>query len=110
MREYRTFDSVTERYGIREGIIITDRDLASYGIHEKKGVFLVVAIRRNSKPKDFSMPLDRGFICNKRGILSGMKDTIGKYLYMYEDTSMRAEEETNMIKKTGKGSLNRQIS
>ncbi len=34
---------------------------------------------------------------------SSVKDLGGKYLYMYEDTSLRAEEETNLIRKIESG-------
>ncbi len=49
------------------------------------------------------MDLDRSFMFNNRGINSGVKDLGGKYLYMYGDTSLRAEEETNMIREIGIG-------
>ena len=103
VRDYKAFDHIMERYDIRECIIIADRGLASYEMPKRKGVFLVVAIKRNFRVMDFNMNLDRSFIYNKRGILSGMKDLGGKYLYMYEDTSMRAEEETNIIRKIEEG-------
>ena len=103
VRDYKAFDSIMDRYDIRECIIIADRGLASYEMPKRKGVFLVVAIKRNFKVIDFDMNLDRSFIYNKRGILSGMKDLGGKYLYMYEDTSLRAEEETSIIRKIEEG-------
>lgn len=103
VRDYKAFDSVMERYDIRECIIIADRGLASYEMPRKKGVYLIVAIRRNFKVFDSSMPLDRSFIYNKRGINSGVKELGGRFLYMFEDTSLRAEEETNLIRKIEEG-------
>ena len=105
VRDYKAFDSIMDRYDIRECIIVADRGLASYEMPEKKGVYLVVAIKRNFKVIDFDMNLDRSFIYSKRGILSGMKDLGGKYLYMYEDTSLRAEEETSITRKIEEGEL-----
>lgn len=105
VRDYKAFDTIMERYDIRECIIIADRGLASYDMPKKKGLFLVVAIKRNFKVMDFDMNLDRSFIYNKRGMLSGMKDLGGKFLYIYEDTSLRAEEETNIIRKIEEGEL-----
>ncbi|MCL5439428.1 MAG: transposase [Candidatus Thermoplasmatota archaeon] len=99
VRDYKAFDSIMEQYDIHECIIIADRGLASYEMPRKKGIYLIVAIRRNFDIVDFGMDLDRSFIFNNRGINSGVKDLGGKYLYMYEDTSLRAEEETNMIRK-----------
>ena len=105
VRDYKAFDSIMEKYDIRECIIIADRGLASYEMPKRKGVFLVVAIKRNFKVIDFDMDLDRSFIYSKRGILSGMKDLGDKFLYMYEDTSLRAEEETSIISKIEEGEL-----
>lgn len=105
VRDYKAFDTIMDRYDIRECIIIADRGLASYDMPKKKGLFLVVAIKRNFKVMDFDMNLDRSFIYNKRGMLSGMKDLGGKFLYIYEDTSLRAEEETNIIRKIEEGEL-----
>ena len=45
------------------------------------------------------MDLDRSFIFRNRGINAGMKDLGDRILYMYEGTSLRAEEETNLIRK-----------
>ena len=105
VRDYKAFDSIMDRYDIRECIIVADRGLATYDMPRKKGVYLVVAIKRNFRAMDFTMPLDRSFIYGKRGILSGTKDLGGKYLYMYEDTSLRAEEETSIIRKIEEGEL-----
>jgi len=105
VRDYKAFDSIMARYGIRECIIIADRGPASYEMPKKKGVYLVVAIRRNFSIVDFHMKLDRSFIFRDRGINAGMKDLGDKILYMYEDTSLRAEEETNMIRKIEDGEI-----
>jgi len=64
---------------------------------DKKGKYLIVAIRRNSSIVDFSMKLDRSFIFRNRSINAGMKNLGDKMLYMYEDTSLRSEEETTLI-------------
>ena len=93
-----------ERYDIMECIIIADHGLASYNMPGKKGIYLIVAIRRNFRIVDFSMNLDRGFIFRNRGINAGMKDLGGKIFYMYEDTSLRAEE-TNLIRKIESGEI-----
>ena len=71
----------------------------------KKGIYLVVAIGRNSSIVDFNMDLDRRFIFRNRGINAGMRDLGDKILYMYEDTSLRAEEETNIIRKLEGGEI-----
>lgn len=105
VRDYKAFDSIMERYDIRECIIVADRGLATYDMPKRKGVYLVVAIKRNFRVMDFNMNLDRSFIYSRRGILSGMKDLGDKFLYMYEDTSLRAEEETSIIRKIEEGEL-----
>ena len=99
-----------EQYNIRECIIIADRGLASYEMPKRKGIYFIVAIRRNFDVVDFNMKLDRSFMFNNRGINSSVKDLGGKYLYMYEDTSLRAEEETNMIRKIEIGEKEQNLS
>jgi len=103
VRDYKAFDSIMARYDIKECIIVADRGLASYEMPKEKGVYLVVAIRGNFSIEDFDMKLDRSFIFRDRGINAGMKDLSDKILYMYEDTSLRAEEETNRIEKIEAG-------
>ena len=105
VRDYKAFDSIMERYDIRECIIIADRGLASYDMPRKNGIYLIVAIRRNFSIVDFNMDLDRSFIFLNRGINAGMKDLGDRILYMYEDTSLRAEEETNLIRKIESGEM-----
>ena len=105
VRDYKAFDSIMERYGIGECIIIADRGLASYDMPVKKGIYLIVAVRRNFSIVDFNMDLDRSFIFRNRGINAGMKDHGDRILYMYEDTSLRAEEETNLIRKLKSGEI-----
>ena len=105
VRDYKAFDSIMERYDLRECIIIADRGLASYKMPAKKGIYLIVAIRRNFSIVDFNMGLDRSFIFRNRGINAGMKDLGDRILYMYEDTSLRAEEETNLIRKIESGEM-----
>ena len=105
VRDYKAFDSIMERYDIRECIIIADRGLASYDMPRKKGIYLIVAVRRNFSIVDFNMNLDRSFIFRNRGINAGMKDLGDRILYMYEDTSLRAEEETNLIRKIESGEI-----
>ncbi len=83
----------------RRCIIVADRGLASYDMPKRKGIFFIVAIKRNFKIIDYSMKLGKSFIYRDRGINSGKKQIEGKFLYMYEDAMMRAEEETNLIKK-----------
>jgi transposase len=105
VRDYKAFDSIMERYDLRECIIIADRGLASYKMPAKKGIYLIVAIRRNFSIVDFNMDLDRSFIFRNRGINAGTKDLGDRILYMYEDTSLRAEEETNLIRKIESGEM-----
>jgi len=102
VRDYKAFDSIMERYDIRECIIIADRGLASYDMPERNGIYLIVAIRRNFS---IDMPMDRSFIFRNRGINAGMKDLGEKILYMYEDTPLRSEEETNLIRKLESGEI-----
>ena len=103
VRDYKAFDSIKEQYNICECIIIADRGLASYKMPRKKGICLIVTIRLNFDLEAFGMKRDRSFIFNNRGINADVRDPSGKYLYMYEDTTLRAEEKTNMIRKIENG-------
>ncbi|MCL4358796.1 MAG: transposase [Candidatus Thermoplasmatota archaeon] len=60
-----------------ECIIIADRGFASYEMPKRKGVYLIVAIKRNSDKREID----------------------GKFLYMFEDTYMKTEEKTGIIRK-----------
>ena len=99
VRDMKAYDSIVDQYDLRRCIIVADRGLASYDMPKRKGIFFIVAIKRNFKIIDYSMKLDKSFIYRDRGINSGKKQIEGKFLYMYEDAMMRAEEETNLIKK-----------
>jgi len=90
--DYKAFQSIMERYDLRECIIIADRGIASYHVPKKKGIYLIVAVRRNSSIVDFNMKLDRRFIFRNMGINAGMKGLCVEITYMYEDTSLRSEE------------------
>ena len=70
---------------------------------KKNGVYLIVAIRRNFNVVDFTTHLDGSFIFNNREISSGLKDLGDKFPHMCEDTTLMADEETNMIRKIGTG-------
>ena len=91
VRDYKAFDSIMERYEIKECIIIADRGLASYEMPGKKGIYFVVAIKRSFSIVDFNMDLDRSFIFRNGGINAGMRDLGDNVLNMYENTSLRAE-------------------
>ena len=103
MRDYKAFDSIMEQYDICECIIIADRGLASYEMPRKKGIYLIVTIRLNFGIMDFGMKRDRSFIFNNRGIKADVNNLGGKYLYMYEDTSLLREEKTHLIRKIENG-------
>ncbi|MEM3264952.1 MAG: hypothetical protein QXH07_03250 [Thermoplasmata archaeon] len=53
VRNYRAFDSIMKKYRMGECIIIADHGLASYEMPKRKGVYLIVAIRRNFNIVDF---------------------------------------------------------
>ena len=81
VRDYKAFDQLMNQYDIRECIIIADRGLASYEMPKRKGVYLIVAIRRNFDIIDYSMKLDRSFIYRDRGINSGKMKVDNVLLY-----------------------------
>ena len=103
VRDMKAYDSVVDQYDLKNCVIVADRGLASYDMPKRKGISYIVAIKRNFKIIDYSMKLGRSFIYRDRGINSGKKQIEGKFLYMYEDTMMRADEETSLIKKIGEG-------
>ena len=103
VRDMKAYDSIIDQYNLKSCVIVADRGLASYDMPKRKGIFFIVAIKRNFRIIDYTMKLDRSFIYRDRGINSGKKETGGKFLYMYEDTMMRGDEETNLIKKIEEG-------
>ncbi len=95
----KAYDSLVDQYDLRRYIIVAYRGLASYDMPKRKGIFFIVTIKRNFKIIDYSMKLDKSFIYRDRGINSGKKQIEWKFMYIYEDAMMRAEEETTLIKK-----------
>ena len=76
------------------------RDASKY----KANKFGFYALNGNSVV-DFDMDLYRSFIFRNRGINAGMGDNGDKTLYIYKDASLRAEEETNLIRKIEFGDI-----
>lgn len=103
VRDMKAYDFLIKEYDLRDCIIIADRGLASYEMPKRKGIYFIVAIRRDFDIIDYSMPLGRSFIYHNRGINSGKKAIDNRILYMFEDLSLKAEEETNIIRKIEEG-------
>ena len=70
---------------------------------KRKGIYFIVAIRRDFDVIDYDLPLERSFTYHNRGINGGKNAANGRILYMFEDLSLRAEEETNIIRKIEEG-------
>ena len=103
VRDMKAYYSLILQCDLKRCIVLVGRGLASYDMPMRKGIFFIMAIKRNFKIIDYSVKLDISFIYRDLGINSGKKEIEEKFLYMYEDTMMRADEETNLIKKIQEG-------
>lgn len=99
----KAYESPIDQYDLKSRVIVAYRGLVLYNTPKRKGIFFIVTVKRNFKIIDHSMKPDRSFVCRDSGINSGKRETGGKFLCMYVDAMMRADEETNLIRKMQEG-------
>ncbi len=100
VRDISSFVQLLDEYDLKHCTIIADRGLSSYRVPEdlaRRGIDYIIPLKRNLKVIDYSIKLDRSFVYMDRGINSGKQKTSYGTLYVYEDTKLRYEEETNLI-------------
>ena len=101
VRDVKAIKDVMDEYDLKGCTLIMDRGLASIELARElnsNGIAFVFPLRRNSLMIDYSMKLELSFMYRDRGINCGRKKVEeGIFLYIYEDTKLRYEEETNFI-------------
>ena len=61
VRDMKAYDSIIDQYDLKSCIFVAYRGLVSYDVSKWKGIFFVVATKRNFKIIDYTMKLDKSF-------------------------------------------------
>ena len=111
VRDIKAIRGVIEEYELKDCTLIMDRGLASIELARDlklNSTRFVFPLRRNSALINYNMNLDNSFIYRDRGVNCGRREVEGGiFLYMYEDTKLRYEEETTFISMVEEGSKSR---
>ena len=102
LRDPKTFLTAAREYSIKRCVVIADRG-SSPGTFIKMGMDFIVPLKDNSRMIDYSLGIEKSFPYNGRGINSSRKRIGDLILYMFEDTMLRYEEESNFISMISKG-------
>ena len=106
---YATVEEIRANFD-SELILVLDRGFFSQDVMDfllDKDVSFVIPARRNSKFYNVKISLDEHFFYHNRLIKAGIAK--GKYnLYLFEDVTLRAEEETNIYRMLDEGRIGRE--
>lgn len=94
----------------RDIVFVLDRGLASYKMARLlcgEGFGYVMPLKRNFRIVDYSLKLEEMFTYRKRGIKCGVKQTGLGNLHLFEDPTLRGEEESNFIAMVERGERTR---
>ena len=103
------YNSIREA-GIRGKILILDRGFFSEDVVEfllEKGVSFLLPARRNSKLYNIRINLTKHFFYRKRLIKSGKRRVEGYFLYLFEDSVLKMEENGTLYQRLGEGKIER---
>lgn len=96
LRDPKTFLAATKEYSIKRYVVIVDRG-SSPGTFLRMGMDFILPLKDTSRMIDYSFGIEKSFIYDGRGI-NASRNRIGDLiLYMFEDTMLRYEEESNFI-------------
>ena len=90
-----------EEIGVKGKILILDRGFFSEDVIDflsGKKVFYILPTRRNSKLYDVRIHLNKHLFYHDRLIKCGKRKHNDYFLYLFEDTQLRLEEEKNLYK------------
>lgn len=102
VRDPKVFRSLMKEYPLKKCIIIADRG-SSPGTVKALGAGYIIPLRSNSLLADYSLEVDKSFSFNGRGISASRKNTEQGFLYMFEDTMLRYEQESSFISRISEG-------
>ena len=100
IRDVKALRKAVEEAYLPSCVVVMDRGFASYDVAEllqENKMRFILPLRRNFKAADYDLQLKDAFVFRKRGIKWARYSFNGKFIYMYEDVILRAEEETTKI-------------
>lgn len=108
LRDPKTFAAVAKDYSLRNCVIIADRGSSPGTFRKIKGMGFIVPLKSNSTITDYHLGIEKSFSYNNRGINASRKRIGEEILYMFEDTMLRYEQESNFIDLIAKGKRKQQ--
>ena len=102
VRDPKVFRSLAKEYPLKKLIVIADRG-SSPGTVKASGAGYIIPLKSNSLLIDYSLKVEKSFSFNGRGINASRKETDEGYLYMFEDTMLRYEQESSFISRITEG-------
>jgi transposase len=100
VRDIKALKSVLGEFGFKNCTCVFDRVFADTSLPDlflEKEMSFVLPLRRNFTIIDYSVAFTGSFTFNDRGINWAKSSVEGKFLYLFEDVKLRAEEETTFI-------------
>jgi len=94
-----------------ELILVLDRGFFSQKVMDfllDKKISFVIPARRNSRLYEVEISLDEHFFYHNRLIKAGKARDKNYHLYLFEDVTLRAEEEVNLYKMLDEGRISRE--
>ncbi|MCX6664073.1 MAG: transposase [Euryarchaeota archaeon] len=101
IRDIASLYASIEEIGVKGKILILDRGFFSEDVIDflsGKKVFYILPTRRNSKLYDVRIHLNKHLFYHDRLIKCGKRKHNNYFLYLFEDTQLRLEEEKNLYK------------
>lgn len=93
IREINTIDILLKEIG-KNVVLIADKGFGSENVFKKiMGVGFIIPLKRNSKKINYDLPIGSPFMYRDRPIKCGFYTYKNFFIYLYEDISLRAEEE-----------------
>ena len=102
VRDPKVFRSLAKEYPLKKLIVIADRG-SSPGTVKASGAGYIIPLKSNSTLIDYSLVVEKSFSFNGRGINASRKKTGEGFLYMFEDTMLRYEQESSFISRITEG-------
>lgn len=110
VRDVATIYASVKEMGLEGKVLILDRGFFGENVMEfldGKGLSYVLPARRNSDLYDLVSLGEDEFLYHDRIIRSGKASGDGHWLYRYEDTEMRLDEERNLLRVVNEGKISR---
>ena len=108
IRDVKTIRHFIKRFSCKDLGFIFDRGFSSYKLLldlKKEKIHYMVPLKKNATllPKHFKM--EGALVYRKRAVAYCKKKNRYGFLYLYEDPSLRAEEENTLLRKVKEGTL-----